>query len=67
MKAEQKAVCQHLTFSCLIQEPKTHTNLKLFQKEDKEMLISVLLLSHWPWNSQGKNGACLVITPAMDN
>ena len=46
MKAEQKAVCQHLTFSCLIQEPKTHTNLKLFQKEDKEMLISVLLLSH---------------------
>ena len=46
MKAEQKAVCQHLTFSCLIQEPKTHANLELFQKEDKEMLISVLLLSH---------------------
>ena len=46
MKAKQKTVCQHLTFSCLIQEPKTHTNLKLLQKEDKELHISVLLLSH---------------------
>ena len=29
--------------------------------------LSVSLLHHWPRNSQGKNGPCPVITPAMDN
>ena len=50
-----------------MQEAKTHENLKLLEKEARDMHTCVSLLPHWPRNGQGKNRTCPVITPIMDN
>ena len=46
---------------------KTWNSGERIRKTCTFLKISVSLLPHWPRNSQGENGTCPIITPAMDN